>query len=544
LVKSTEETKEKVVLTTLASIFSKSSLEIGKAMLDFISELIYSILLFLISCQNLPDTLNLLISLFSPKNRSKIFSASRTSCNNNFPKETKHQLDQRMQHSYQQSLRDLNEINAKSKEIMFSIDTSSDLTSSKYLNDQYSFSVVGQQTIWKRAFTYSGIYDNTHQLFISFKHQNYHKSKHKFGDVQDFIKQIQEATKTVYNSGSRVKFINADRGYYDAELFAAAHLNEISALCPKNHKVSVITPKILYKNKEGQKRMFLENGTISQVNLTTLGLSKYTHPALIEKCKQFGLKPKDSIYRVPVVEVVLVDEYSKKTNRSVEDIRQEWKRINSNLTSTKNRLKILEIRFLIEQIAAGISDPKPVPTKGKYKRKNFRTRELKWIYDEVKTTRKYLKKLNKQKTKCLKALSFFTISITAKDVQNFKPAKFIQLAKLYHERWGIENGFRDEKMKFLGSCRLRKSTGRQYKYLIGLMLYNDWHVQRMKEMLQKERKRAWNKKPYDPRRPYLRRKFEQKYCRVLSAESYLLQTLFAGLKQRLSRIMSEVIKND
>ena len=125
------------MLTNLAAIFSKSSLEIGKKLLDNISELIHSILIVLKYDENLEKSLNLLISQFSPENRQKIFSVSRTSCENNFPKETKQQLDQRLQVHYQKSMKDLDVIKAKSKNIILSIDASSDLTKSKYINDQY-----------------------------------------------------------------------------------------------------------------------------------------------------------------------------------------------------------------------------------------------------------------------------------------------------------------------------------------------------------------------------------------------------------------------
>ena len=135
LVKSTSDIKEKVLLTNLTAIFSKSSLEIGKEMLDNISELIHSLLIVLKSNDNLQESLDLLISQFSPKNSQKIFSASRTSCKNIFPKETKKELDQRLQGQYQKSMKELENLNAKSNEIILSIDTSSELTKSKYINN-------------------------------------------------------------------------------------------------------------------------------------------------------------------------------------------------------------------------------------------------------------------------------------------------------------------------------------------------------------------------------------------------------------------------
>ena len=78
----------------------------------------------------------------------------------------------------------------------------------------------------------------------------------------------------------------------------------------------------------------------------------------------------------------------------------------------------------------------------------------------------------------LKTLMFFAISVLPGDDPDAKPAMFIVFARDYHERWGIENGFRDVKERFLAKGRSRQLCVRQFRLVLGMMLYNRWEVER------------------------------------------------------------------
>ena len=476
------------------------------------------------------------LEIFSPDNRIKIFSASRQAVRDILPHDTKEHLDERLQENYIESMKQLDEIHAKSKEVVFALDDTHEFTRSKYLNDQYSFAVIGQNNTWKRAFTYSAIYDCTHQLFVSNTHHNYHKSKHEFGNLQDFIRQIQHSCRAVEAAGSTVKFIDADRGYYDAELYAAAYFKELGILCKRNPEVVVIVPKKFTKDKASKKRAYLDDPNSLQVEMSSIGLFKYTHPALIENCKAINLKLEDGYYLIPVVQVAMVDEYSKKNNRTLSELKAEWCRNKINLSKSQVRLKNMQDFHFKLQIKANIKNPKRISKLSQRPRTHFKNSTLKSQYFAIRKTMEYIKWLKKCQTKMLNSLMFFTISISEDTRIPINPKKYIELAKVYHERWGIENGFKEEKAKFIRKCRSRKSTVRQLNLLFGMILYNSWHVERMNKMLKIERKEAWNKVPWDPRHPYLRRKFEQKHGHVLKAESYLLQLMASGLKNRLKSI--------
>ncbi|MHA1729520.1 MAG: hypothetical protein ACTSWY_12410, partial [Promethearchaeota archaeon] len=85
--------------------------------------------------------------------------------------------------------------------------------------------------------------------------------------------------------------------------------------------------------------------------------------------------------------------------------------------------------------------------------------------------------------------------------------------------------------------RSRKSTRRQWNLESGMILYNRWHVARLRMMLKKEREKYWNKVSWDPRSPYIRRKLERKYSGMLSAESYLLLFYQYGIKLRIKKLL-------
>ena len=537
-VNSSQDTQKKVVLTELSAIFTKSSLETGKEHLNYITNILHYACSKIKMSLNPEKALDHAISLFSPDNREKALSVSRQAVEDNLPKDTKQNLDQKLQKNYVSCMGELDSIHAQSKEVILAIDTTPEETRSKYLNNQYSYCNIGQKNTWKRGFTYSSVYDCTHQLFLTNLHQNYHKSKHEYGSLQAFIKQLQFACRTVEKANSRVKYIDADRAYYDAELYAAAYFGVLSAECEEKYDIKVVAPKKFTQGKVEKKIAFLEDPNSEIVSLDYIRLSKYTHPTLIDRCKAAGLEKKDTMFLIPIVKVAVVDEYSAEKNRTFPNLQKNWSKTKTNIMSSTKRLKALNDAYVKEQKRVGIKKPRRVTRIINRKRKHRGHPSLLKLYKRICSTLEYIKRLKREQTEMLNALMFFSISLTEKEVASFDPKKYIDIASVYRERWGIENGFKEDKSKFVRSCRSRKSTQRQWNLSLGMMLYNRWHVDRMRKMLQIERQTVWNRVPWDPNLPYIRRKLERKHGKVLRAESFLLQLLEEGIKARLEKILS------
>lgn len=514
----------------------KSSIEIGSKLLNTIRACIYFTLVKIKDSKQVVMTLDRFLADLSPDQHIKPLSASRTAVSDNLTQDTKENLDHKLQENYISSMQNLATFKARSKEIILAIDGTPEKTRSKYLNGQYSYVNIGQKNTWKRGFTYSGVYDSTHQLFLSCPHKNYHKSKHQQGQLQDFIIQLQNCCRVVEEAGSSVKVIDGDRGYYDAELFAAAYFQQFTTFCRNPYDVKVIVPKKFTREKMDKKIAFLENSKSTTITKSSINLSKYTHPALIALCKAMKIPEQDSLFKIPIVEVAMIDDYSQKSHRNLEQLKFEWKTSKKNLQASNERLDRLQNEYLTLQKQAKIKDPKKITKITQRKKHLFKTFELYTKYGEIRRTLIYLKKLKSSREKILQSLIFFTISTTQNETIDPNSIKFIKLAKAYHERWGIENGFKEDKSKFIRSVRYRKSTKRQWNLELGMMLYNQWHVCRMAKMLAIKRKTMWNYVPWDPHQPFFRRRIEREHGDVLSAEAYLLQILEYGVKLQLQKI--------
>ena len=535
-VKSNLNTKEKVVNTLISSILTKSSIETGNGLLEAFSNCILSTLKMIKESGQIEKILDKFIIELSSDSHTKPFSASRKAVSDNLAQDTKKNLDKKLQENYINSMHTLAEHNARSKEIILAIDGTPEETRSKYLNGQYSYVNIGQKNTWKRGFNYSGVYDATHQLFISCPHKNYHKSKHKQGQVQDFIMQLQNCCRVVEEAGSFVKIIDGDRGYYDAELFAVAYFQQLTKFCRESRDVKVIIPKKFTRGKKQKKIAFLEDPKSTVITKSTINLSKYTHPALISMCETMGLEKEKSLYKIPIIEVAVVDDYSKKTHRNLKQLKEKWNQMKINLQKSQERLNKLQEKYVNLQKSENIKNPKKIKKITSRKRRLFKTPELYRKYCKILNTMKYIKQLKSNQTKIINSLMFFTISTTSNEEVDIESTKFVQLAKAYHDRWGIENGFKEDKSKFIRSVRYRKSTKRQWNLEIGMMLYNHWHVSRMAKMLSIKRKKVWNYVPWEPQKIYFRRRIEREQGAVLSAEGFLLQVLKYGVKLQLQKI--------
>ena len=83
------------------------------------------------------------------------------------------------------------------------------------------------------------------------------------------------------------------------------------------------------------------------------------------------------------------------------------------------------------------------------RRSKFKSELEKTLYTRCFELHDRLTIVKEQRQEILHATAFFYISISPnEDVLRYS-GKFIKYAVDYHERWGIENGFRDVKYKFL-----------------------------------------------------------------------------------------------
>jgi hypothetical protein len=528
-------------LTQLTAILTNADVSFGKLLLDSISNIIYEVLQMITESEMKNELIQSLLNHFHPDHQ-KPFSVSRSTVQEHLPSLTKHQLDQHLEQDYQKQMQLRNSHKAKSSQVTLAIDYSHDRTTSKYRNNQHSHVRIGQRKVWEQGFNYASIYDATHQMFLGLIHHNSHKVKRERRAFQPWITHLQSKIKAIEDLGSNVALIEADRGYFDSEFFALSHLGRLKGFNEPHEFIRVMTPRKFTQGKEQTMWQYLLSDDVMQVSLQEMKLSYYSPQKLLQECEDVGLHYTDGLYSIPVIQVVLVDEYQTKSNRSFEDVRIEAKTIEKEIIKTTEHLRLVEDQYfqLQQQFK---KKPRRLKYRKNQRRKIFKNSTEKILYCSCYEIHDFLLLLEERKQNILCNTVFFYLSSSPQDDPLRYTGKFIKFAKDYHERWGIENGFRDAKRQFLHRSRSQKPTRRQLYWLQGLMLYNRWQTHKLLDMLVQERDRVSNIVPWESRRPHIRKKLEKSVRTDWTAKGYILRLWEIGLKICLKSILTSTMKS-
>jgi len=527
-----------IFLSLLTSILTDAGQSFGKDLLDAISHIVYRLLQEISNSENIYQIVNKLLELFDPKCSQTMFSAAKTTIQTHLPEKTKLQLDEQLEEDYTHQMQIRRENHAQSRILTLVIDNTHDKASSKHLNNQYSYIRIGQRKTWERGFTYSGIYDATHQAYLGLLHLNDHKVKRDRRALQPWIVHLQKKIAVVEASGSEVELIEADRGYFDSEFFALSYIGRLRGFDKSEKFVRVITPKKFTREKENTKWNYLLSKTSTKVSVQNMDLNFYSNENLLNACEEMHITKENGIFKIPVAQVVLVDEYGSKFKRTFEMIKLQAQELEKNLKLASEHFKSAEKKYIDFKSHRGDKKPKFV-FRRKKKRSKFKSAEEKLLYYECDKLKEQIEMLNKEKENIMHSVTFFYISIALNEDPCLHPEKYIRLARDYHERWGIENGFKDVKYKFLYKSRSQRPTRRQYYWILGLMLYNHWQTEKWLDLLSHERKRVHNIVPWNSRRPHIRKKLEKSIHTDWTAKGYLLRLWETGLNICLKLILAK-----
>ncbi len=527
---------KQIFLTQLTAILTDADVSFGKLLLDSISNFIHKILEGIAVSERKEELIQELIIIFSPDQHQKAFSASRTTVQEHLPALTKHQLDRQLEQDYQKQMQMRKAHHAKSAQVTLAIDYSHERTSSKHRNNQHTYVRIGQRKIWEQGFNYSSVYDATHQMFLGLIHHNDHKIKRDRRTFQPWITHLRDKILAVERAGSQVTLIEADRGYFDSEFFALSHLGLLRGVDMPRKFIRVITPRKFSRNKEDSMWTYLLSENSMQVSTQTMNLNYYSPQPLIQACDENAVPYADGIYHIPVAQVVLIDEYGATKQKTFEEAKEAAKQIQKQLELRKERLEVAEMQYSRFK-TKGKDSTYRLKYRRNRRRKKFRNSEEERLYTTCYELHDQLRVIEARKQDLLHSIMFFYVSIAPNEDPSRYPEKYIHFAKDYHERWGIENGFRDTKQKFLHNSRSQKPTRRQFYWVQGLMLYNRWQSHKCLDMLAQERKRVHNIVPWDSRRAHIRKKLEKTVRTEWSAKAYLLCLWETGLRLCLEDIL-------
>ena len=531
------DTIRKSILTLLSAILMNSGLDAGQKMMNMIQNILYSILQQISDTENNEETLEMLMNALSPERRGNSFSVHRTTVDDMLPEFTRRECDKWLEDIYLRNMDEISKFNGRSKQITLCLDETPETVHTKYQNGTLQYIHVGQKSTWEKGFEYNAYYDATHQLFLGLTHHDKYFTDAEKRHIRPWIQSLIQKVQVVNQAGCDVKIIEGDRGYYQAEVFAAAPLGLFTSGTKNTCDPRLVIPRKFTREKTSFKWDYLLDTTRGQVFMDYMKLNPYTHPGLKDQVEGIFEKTSDYRYKIPFACVALIDEYSNKNNRTLAEVREEARKIQKKLDIFSKKLAQAEKKYLTYLKAHRSGDPhKPGYGRGR-KRTKFLDDYDKANYNRCLDIYDILKRIKGQKTALLKSLMFIAISIFPGEDPCMAPKRFIRLAQDYHERWGIERGFEDTKIKFMRDARSRKPTKRQLNVMIGMCLYNQWHVERLRQMLEIYRDDVWNRVPWDPQRPWIRRRLERQFHGMLSADSYLLHLIETGVKYEIKKIL-------
>jgi len=217
-------TVEKATLVHFTSAMLGSGLDDGKALLDSQQRILYETLVAIRDSAEPLKVLDELIDEMDPENREKAFSVHRTTASSMVPHLTKANLDECIEKQYIGMFKDQDTAYLLQKDMNMAIDDTPIYATSMYMNKNYSYIVVGQSSTWQRGFTFSSEYDTINQLFMGVMHHDRKMNAIERGDIRPWLKEIMAKVDAARSVGCTPATVEADRGFYSAEFFAAARV--------------------------------------------------------------------------------------------------------------------------------------------------------------------------------------------------------------------------------------------------------------------------------------------------------------------------------
>jgi hypothetical protein len=522
-------TVEKVSQVLLTSIMLDCGLDDAKAQLDSVQELFRRYLIMIYESNDIRAKVRTEIERLDSANKKSLFSVHRTTVAEMIPHADRSELDKCLAEQYKECMIELEMIGTKSNALIIAGDETHEKVRSKYYNGNFSYVVVGQTSTWQRGFVYPTEYDATHQLFMGSRHRDYRLIDSEKKGLRPWIRDVTAKCKLARELGIDQIIIEGDRTYFNATLFALAALGKIDPGTIPGHQPRVIVPRKFTREKDEYKWEYLLDTKRKQVFTDYIGLNPYNNPALKAECESTFTRAKNYHLLIPYTCVATVDEYGSRKKRTLEDIRSKAMKIQASIDhETASKPELIKVYMEIST-----QENKKVPQEPSFgrgaKRQRFKSDKERRAYEACFKCHALLEKLKKEKASLLKTLMFFAISRVPGDDPDANPSMFIAFAHDYHERWGIENGFRDVKERFLSKGRSRQPCLRQLRLILGMMLYNRWEVKRRKSACVRKSEKNDRAPSTSTPRPWIRHKFERECTCLPTAVGFLVTAWCAGI---------------
>ncbi|MHA1999924.1 MAG: hypothetical protein ACTSU9_17570, partial [Promethearchaeota archaeon] len=474
-------TMEKAILMLITSIMAGCGLDDAAELIKSTQSLLYSILDFISESGDVAGTVEQLKSIFNPERGHSPLIVNRTTVSNMIPDPDRTQLDEALEEQAARCLDDLDAAGLKHKHTIHAADGTGFPSKTRNRNGDMQYIHVGQKNTFKQGFYFEAQHNVSDKLFVGLKHHdNWHRGLGK-GMFEPWLQAIVDKCANPKRPGSTPTIVEGDRFYFKVGLFAAATLGFLDPGGMPGQGPRVVTPVKFTGEKNTFKWNYLRENKHDRVFTRYFKLKTKDHPLLAAAWAMAHDFNDKKGYRVPYACVALVDEYGKSDKRTLDQVRAEATIIHQSLKDVESTLETTVQEYIdYTGIVHAEKKKSPVGNRGR-NRKKFVNKKEADLYRAcfILADRKAF--LQDKKQALMKSVTFFGISLYPGENPASSPATFLELAHEYHERWGVENGLKDVKWRFLYQNRARGPVRRTFFMVLAMMLYNRWQVQRALE---------------------------------------------------------------
>lgn len=482
-----------------------------------------------------------MLNLLSSTARGCPLSIHRTTLPTLMPQLTRAQMDQHLGDQYVSCLHQLDQEGRRASHVILAMDDTHEYAKPCHLNGDYPYIYVGQKNTMQRGLNYPAIYDVTHQFFVGCHQEGIHLTPPIVHGVDAWLWWLREKVSLVRSVGSEVTEIELDRGFFRETLFAAATTGLLTPGLPLTASPRVIVPCKFGANKTTLVWKTLLDPTRETVCREEFVVTSPVAPVLRTSCVHMFPPDQTGAFHVPYACVALVDEYGSTAAGSFPALQTEAQALQPQITAMETDLEATEETYF-RYLACFIGTKATKPSYGRgAKRKNFHDSLDRALYEECFRLTAAIAAFYIQKQFLLKRVIFFAISLRPDENPTLTPELFLAFAHDYRQRWGIENGFRDTKQVFLLENRSDCPSQRQFWMMVGMMLYNRWHVDRSEDILAQSREDCPDQSPFVADRPWVREKLERRFRGKVPARAYLIRLWVVGAKNLFQKAFQSMV---
>lgn len=527
-------TTKKSAIMMLTSILIRSSLGAARVLLMAIVDIIITILVEIARAIDVMQALNGAIAALRRVRGHDALSVHPTTVNDMIPSMTRAEMEDHLEGNYIKNMAHLSGLGAVSTFTTVVMDDTGQTIRSCFGNGTFTTIKVGQKVTWEAGFEYSAIYDATHKQFLGGKHHDNPYPDINKHSIQELVAYICSKIERVQEAGSTVAILEGDRKYFTPALFACATLGKFTPGLPDDQFPRLITPWKFGPDKASSKEQLILDMPDCGVEKTVLDLDLKKTPWLASSCAGIFSTNEAGFVQVPCVRVVLVVNEKGEPCQSFMDFKAEYKELLETIHQAEEKLENMEWASMTHRTnMTGKKCSKPSYGRGKRRSKFIDVMDAR-LYRACFQLHDEIKALHARKTAMAVRLLVYAISLRLGEDPGENQETFIELARDYTIRWGIENGFKEVKHVFLRKIRSRKPTERQFELMVAMMLYNEWQVERAEELVGKLQSFGTGYSLFNDGRPWRRCSLKNESRDLVTAVTFLIKIWANGIKELLT----------